>query len=277
MPDALAVVISAAPTSSPRSDGLIGEASTRTTTSSGPGSGIGTLASEISSSPLVLDQRTKLQARSWCWRSCHKSPNLRFNRIRPGVFSFGRETQARSFLAMPLFFGIGLVLCERPAFALCCKRRKRQEEGEMGHSEIDDVRALLSSKPRPVGWQQRRQRIEEVGSAWPAADDIKLEPVDIGGIAGGVVDRTRQRGFARAALPAWRRLCLRLHHQPPADGGGGRAAGGGAHAGARLPVGTGTPLPRRAGGCRRRLPASAGRPASRRAASPSVATAPAAG
>jgi monoterpene epsilon-lactone hydrolase len=52
----------------------------------------------------------------------------------------------------------------------------------MGRSEIDDVRALLSSKPRPVGWQQRRQRIEEVGSAWPAADDIKLEPINIGGL-----------------------------------------------------------------------------------------------
>src|SRR5947207_4738857 len=39
VPDALAVVISAAPIRSPRSDGLIGEASTRTTTSSGPGWG----------------------------------------------------------------------------------------------------------------------------------------------------------------------------------------------------------------------------------------------
>src|SRR5260370_30824219 len=54
VPDALAVDISAAPTRSPRSDGLIGEASTRTTTSSGPGSGTGTLASDISSSPLFL-------------------------------------------------------------------------------------------------------------------------------------------------------------------------------------------------------------------------------
>src|SRR6202158_920799 len=41
VPDALAVDISPAPTSSPRSDGLIGEASTRTRTSSGPGSGVG--------------------------------------------------------------------------------------------------------------------------------------------------------------------------------------------------------------------------------------------
>jgi epsilon-lactone hydrolase len=83
---------------------------------------------------------------------------------------------------MPLLFGIPSSFANDPAFALCCKRRKRQEEGEMGRSEIDDVRALLSSKPRPVGWQQRRQRIEEVGSAWPAADDITLEPANIGGL-----------------------------------------------------------------------------------------------
>src|SRR5450631_2567304 len=54
VPDALAVDISAAPTRRPRSDGLIGEASTRTRTSSGPGSGVGTLKSDISSSPLFL-------------------------------------------------------------------------------------------------------------------------------------------------------------------------------------------------------------------------------
>jgi monoterpene epsilon-lactone hydrolase len=54
----------------------------------------------------------------------------------------------------------------------------------MGQSEIDAVRALLGSKPRPIGWTQRRQRIEEVGSVWPAADDIKRERVDIGGLPG---------------------------------------------------------------------------------------------
>jgi len=54
----------------------------------------------------------------------------------------------------------------------------------MGQSEIDAVRALLSSKPRPVGWAQRRQRIEEVGSVWPAAEDIKRERIDIGGLPG---------------------------------------------------------------------------------------------
>ena len=52
----------------------------------------------------------------------------------------------------------------------------------MGQSEIDAIRALLGSKPRPVGWRQRRQRIEEVGSVWPAAEDIEFERVDIGGV-----------------------------------------------------------------------------------------------
>lgn len=54
----------------------------------------------------------------------------------------------------------------------------------MGESEIDAIRALLSSKPRPVGWQQRRQRIEEVGSVWPVAEDIALEGVEIDGMPG---------------------------------------------------------------------------------------------
>lgn len=54
----------------------------------------------------------------------------------------------------------------------------------MSQSEIDAVRALLGSKPRPVGWHQRRQRIEEVGAVWPAASDIKFEEADIAGLRG---------------------------------------------------------------------------------------------
>jgi len=48
---------------------------------------------------------------------------------------------------------------------------------------IDDIRALLGAKPRPVGWPARRARIEEVGAAWPAAPDIAFEPVSIDGMA----------------------------------------------------------------------------------------------
>lgn len=54
----------------------------------------------------------------------------------------------------------------------------------MATSEIDAIRAMLGAKPRPVGWPERRARIEEVGAAWPVAGDIALEPVDLGGIPG---------------------------------------------------------------------------------------------
>jgi epsilon-lactone hydrolase len=51
-------------------------------------------------------------------------------------------------------------------------------------SEIEAIRALLSSKPRPAGWAERRQRLDEVGSVWPVADDIKLSAIDLDGIPG---------------------------------------------------------------------------------------------
>jgi len=54
----------------------------------------------------------------------------------------------------------------------------------MAQSEIDAVRALLKSKPRPVGWPERRKRLDEVGSVWPIADDVKLTAVDVNGIPG---------------------------------------------------------------------------------------------
>jgi len=54
----------------------------------------------------------------------------------------------------------------------------------MAQSEIEAGRALLSSKPRPVGWPQRRQRLDDVGSVWPVADDVKLVAVDISGVPG---------------------------------------------------------------------------------------------
>src|SRR5262249_48385432 len=54
----------------------------------------------------------------------------------------------------------------------------------MGRTEIDAIRELLGSRPRPIGWAARRRRLDEVGSTWPVADDVKLESVDIGGIPG---------------------------------------------------------------------------------------------
>jgi len=54
----------------------------------------------------------------------------------------------------------------------------------MSGTEIDAIRALLGSKPRPTGWAERRVRLDEVGSTWPVADDVRVEPVDLGGIPG---------------------------------------------------------------------------------------------
>src|SRR4029079_5142334 len=54
----------------------------------------------------------------------------------------------------------------------------------MAQSEIDTVRALLSSKPRPVGWPARRKRLDEVGAGWPVADDVEFTPVDVNGTPG---------------------------------------------------------------------------------------------
>jgi acetyl esterase/lipase len=51
-------------------------------------------------------------------------------------------------------------------------------------SEIDAIRTLLAAKPRPVAWTERRQRLDEVGSVWPVADDVKLIAVDADGIPG---------------------------------------------------------------------------------------------
>jgi epsilon-lactone hydrolase len=54
----------------------------------------------------------------------------------------------------------------------------------MAQSEIDTIRGLLSSKPRPVGWPERRKRLDDVGSVWPVADDVKITGVDVNGVTG---------------------------------------------------------------------------------------------
>jgi epsilon-lactone hydrolase len=54
----------------------------------------------------------------------------------------------------------------------------------MAQSEIEAVRALLSSKPRPAGWPERRQRLDDVGSVWPVAEDVKCSAVDVSGVPG---------------------------------------------------------------------------------------------
>ena len=54
----------------------------------------------------------------------------------------------------------------------------------MEQSDIAAIRDLLGSKPRPVGWAARRQRLDEIGAVWPVASDVTLSAVDINGIPG---------------------------------------------------------------------------------------------
>jgi epsilon-lactone hydrolase len=54
----------------------------------------------------------------------------------------------------------------------------------LSQNELEAIRALLTSKPRPTGWSERRQRLDEVGSVWPVADDVSLETVNCDGVPG---------------------------------------------------------------------------------------------
>ncbi len=51
----------------------------------------------------------------------------------------------------------------------------------MDTTEIDAVRALLASHPRPTTWAERRERLEAIG-AEPAAADVTIEAGSVGGI-----------------------------------------------------------------------------------------------
>jgi epsilon-lactone hydrolase len=51
-------------------------------------------------------------------------------------------------------------------------------------TEIGAIRTLLTSKPRPQGWAERRARLDEVGLVWPVAADVKLTAIDLGGVRG---------------------------------------------------------------------------------------------
>jgi monoterpene epsilon-lactone hydrolase len=63
-------------------------------------------------------------------------------------------------------------------------RGRKNKKTDMAESEIDAIRKLLTSKPRPVGWADRRERLDEVGSVWPVSGDITCEGVDCDGVHG---------------------------------------------------------------------------------------------
>jgi monoterpene epsilon-lactone hydrolase len=52
----------------------------------------------------------------------------------------------------------------------------------MSKSEIDAIREMLRARARPVGWAERRERLDAIGQVSPVEPDIKLEAVDAGGV-----------------------------------------------------------------------------------------------
>ena len=143
--------------------------------------------------------------------------------------------------------------------------------------EVQVIRDLLASRPRPAELAERRRRLDALGGSYPLPADIRVEPTR----ANGVPAESTEAPGADAS-----RALLYLH-------GGGYVAGSldshrpmvaeaGRQAGVRtLALGYRLapehPFPAAVDDARRRLPAPAG-DRSRRAASPSAATgAPAAG
>jgi monoterpene epsilon-lactone hydrolase len=52
----------------------------------------------------------------------------------------------------------------------------------MSSSEIDAVRELLRSTPRPAGFTERRERLDAIGSTSPLATHLRLEATDANGV-----------------------------------------------------------------------------------------------
>lgn len=77
-------------------------------------------------------------------------------------------------LVIPALFDAARAIYERVA--------SRRLEPSMDRSEIDAIRTMLAAKPRPVGWAERRARLDELGTAWPVASDIGIAPADVGGV-----------------------------------------------------------------------------------------------
>lgn len=46
--------------------------------------------------------------------------------------------------------------------------------------EIEDLKALFTAKPRPTGWAERRQRMDEICAIVPPPDDVAFSPTTIG-------------------------------------------------------------------------------------------------
>lgn len=53
----------------------------------------------------------------------------------------------------------------------------------MPDAEIDAVRRMLASRPRPASLAERRQRLDGLGGQYPMPADVRVEPADARGVA----------------------------------------------------------------------------------------------
>ena len=127
----------------------------------------------------------------------------------------------------------------------------------MSDPEIEALRAVLAARPRPPGVAERRERLDALGN-YTIDPAIRLEPVQIDQIEAEWATAPGADPTPRHPLYPWRRLYLRLAPQPSRAGDGGRPGGGRPGADPGLSPGAGGSLPRRGGGCRRRLSLHAG-------------------
>src|SRR5262249_38653146 len=77
--------------------------------------------------------------------------------------------------------------------------RRRRQGGPMPDAEIAALRALLTSRPRPNGADERRQRLDDLGRTLGAPTDARLEPVAFGS-AKAEWSATPEANGARAVL-----------------------------------------------------------------------------
>ena len=53
----------------------------------------------------------------------------------------------------------------------------------MTNTEIDTVREMLASSPRPAGWNERRSRLDALGMRYSLPADLRVEAADANGVA----------------------------------------------------------------------------------------------
>jgi hypothetical protein len=76
----------------------------------------------------------------------------------------------------------------------------------MADPEIEVIRGILKSQPRPADLAQRRDRLDALGARYPVPSDVQIRPVDANGVAAECTttpdaDTKRIKSFCGAKPP----------------------------------------------------------------------------